>query len=103
MTAVEAPPEETVIHVLWINAGLSCDGDSVALTAATQPSIEEIALGALPGLPKTPRNLSQTFRRLADALSVLAFHASFNVVIACSVSPRVSRRLPISFTVFSAA
>ena len=41
-----------LIHVLWINAGLSCDGDSVALTAATQPSIEEIALGALPGLPK---------------------------------------------------
>jgi len=29
--------EETLIHVLWINAGLSCDGDSVALTAATQP------------------------------------------------------------------
>ncbi|MGE0295833.1 hydrogenase expression protein HypE [Pseudonocardia sp.] len=44
----ETPP----IHILWINAGLSCDGDSVALTAATQPSIEEIALGALPGLPK---------------------------------------------------
>ena len=47
-----APPAETVIHILWINAGLSCDGDSVALTAATQPSIEEIALQALPGLPK---------------------------------------------------
>src|SRR5919199_6932220 len=44
--------EEAVVHLLWINAGLSCDGDSVALTAATQPSIEEIALGALPGLPK---------------------------------------------------
>src|SRR4030081_465446 len=44
--------EEALIHVLWINAGLSCDGDSVALTAATQPSVEEIALGALPGLPK---------------------------------------------------
>jgi hydrogenase small subunit len=43
---------ETVVHVLWINAGLSCDGDSVALTAATQPSIEEIVLGGLPGLPK---------------------------------------------------
>ena len=40
------------LHILWINAGLSCDGDSVALTAATQPSIEEIVLGALPGLPK---------------------------------------------------
>ena len=42
---------ETVVDVLWIPAGLSCDGDSVALTGATQPSIEEIALGALPGLP----------------------------------------------------
>src|SRR6059058_649740 len=48
--AVQA--EQTLIHVLWINAGLSCDGDSVSLTAATQPSIEEIALGALPGLPQ---------------------------------------------------
>ncbi|MBX3226617.1 MAG: hypothetical protein KIT84_31840 [Labilithrix sp.] len=50
--SAEAKKPETVVHVLWINAGLSCDGDSVALTAATQPSIEEIALGALPGLPK---------------------------------------------------
>ncbi|MGW3863067.1 hydrogenase expression protein HypE, partial [Streptomyces sp. NPDC005047] len=38
--------DEKPIHILWINAGLSCDGDSVALTAAMQPSIEEIALGA---------------------------------------------------------
>ncbi|MCW2876510.1 MAG: ubiquinone oxidoreductase, 20 kDa subunit [Sphaerisporangium sp.] len=44
--------EEPVVHILWINAGLSCDGDSVALTAAMQPSIEDILLGALPGLPK---------------------------------------------------
>ncbi|MEJ7743786.1 MAG: hypothetical protein WKF73_15355 [Nocardioidaceae bacterium] len=51
-TAEAIKAEETLIHVLWINAGLSCDGDSVSLTAATQPSIEEIALGALPGLPK---------------------------------------------------
>src|SRR5690242_20816390 len=49
---MSAPTEDPVVHILWINAGLSCDGDSVALTAATQPSIEEIALGALPGLPK---------------------------------------------------
>ena len=46
-----APQTDTVVNVLWIPAGLSCDGDSVALTAATQPAIEEIALGALPGLP----------------------------------------------------
>jgi hydrogenase small subunit len=45
-------PADTTIHVLWINAGLSCDGDSVALTAAMQPSVEDIAMGALPGLPK---------------------------------------------------
>src|SRR4051812_38089399 len=51
-TAEAVAAEDTLIHVLWINAGLSCDGDSVALTAATQPSIEEIALGALPGLPQ---------------------------------------------------
>ena len=43
---------EPVVHVLWINAGLGCDGDSVSLTAATQPSIEDIVMGALPGLPK---------------------------------------------------
>jgi len=44
--------EDPVVHILWMNGGLGCDGDSVALTAATQPSIEEIVLGALPGLPK---------------------------------------------------
>ncbi len=45
-----APPSE--VHVLWITAGLSCDGDSVSVTAAEQPSIEDILLGAIPGLPK---------------------------------------------------
>ncbi len=44
--------DEPVVHILWLNAGLSCDGDSVALTGATQPTIEEIVLGAFPGLPK---------------------------------------------------
>ena len=40
------------ISVLWITAGLGCDGESVALTAATQPSIEDIVCGSLPGLPE---------------------------------------------------
>lgn len=44
--------DETVVHVLWLNAGLSCDGDSVSLTNARLPSIEDIALGTIPGLPK---------------------------------------------------
>src|SRR5438309_346130 len=40
------------VHILWITAGLSCDGDSVSITAATQPSIEDVVMGAIPGLPK---------------------------------------------------
>src|ERR1700726_5316036 len=40
------------LHIVWITAGLGCDGDSVSITAATQPSIEDVLLGAIPGLPK---------------------------------------------------
>src|SRR5437879_10571252 len=52
VAAMTQAAEDPVLHIVWRQGGLSCDGDSVALTAATQPSIEEIALGALPGLPK---------------------------------------------------
>src|SRR6201999_3550656 len=45
-------PAVKEVHVLWITAGLSCDGDSVSITAASQPSIEDVLLGAIPGLPK---------------------------------------------------
>lgn len=51
-----APPSAstptTEIDVLWITAGLSCDGDSVSMTAATLPSIEDVVLGAIPGIPR---------------------------------------------------
>ena len=40
------------VHILWISEGMSCDGDSVSVTAASLPSIEEVLLGAVPGLPK---------------------------------------------------
>ena len=40
------------IDILWLTAGLSCDGESIAMTAATQPSIEELVLGAIPWIPK---------------------------------------------------
>jgi hydrogenase small subunit len=40
------------MHVLWITAGLGCDGDTVALTAATQPSLEDLIFGTIPGVPK---------------------------------------------------
>src|ERR1700720_1839852 len=40
------------IDILWITAGLGCDGDTIAMTAATQPSIEDILLGGIPWIPK---------------------------------------------------
>jgi len=40
------------LHILWTSEGMSCDGDTVSITAATQPSIEDVMLGAIPGLPK---------------------------------------------------
>src|SRR6476619_1171062 len=50
--STQKPPAVSEVHILWITAGLSCDGDSVSITAATQPSIEDVLLGAIPGLPK---------------------------------------------------
>ncbi len=40
------------IDVLWITAGLGCDGDTISMTAASQPSLEDLVLGGIPGIPK---------------------------------------------------
>ena len=40
------------VHIIWITAGLGCDGDSVSVTGASEPSIEDVVMGAFPGLPK---------------------------------------------------
>ncbi|MGH2900883.1 MAG: hypothetical protein ACRDMZ_19565, partial [Solirubrobacteraceae bacterium] len=40
-----------IVHVFWI-AGMSCDGCSIAATAATNPSVEDLLLGRIPNLPK---------------------------------------------------
>jgi hydrogenase small subunit len=48
--ASDAAPDE--MHVIWLTAGLGCDGDTIAMTAATQPSLEDLVLGALPGVPR---------------------------------------------------
>lgn len=45
-------PSIAKIDVLWLTAGLSCDGDTVAMTGATNPSIEDVVRGMIPGLPK---------------------------------------------------
>ncbi len=48
----QRPPAIEELHVLWITAGLGCDGDTVSITAATQPSLEDLVLGLIPGIPK---------------------------------------------------
>src|ERR1043166_9662696 len=52
MAVDEAPAGVQEVHILWISEGMSCDGDSVSITAAGQPGIEDVLLGAIPGLPK---------------------------------------------------
>jgi hydrogenase small subunit len=39
------------VHVFWL-AGMSCDGCSVAVTGATNPSVEDLLAGSIPGLPR---------------------------------------------------
>src|SRR5579875_1028510 len=50
--APQAPGGVEEVHVLWISEGMSCDGDTISITAASQPAIEDVLLGAIPGLPK---------------------------------------------------
>ena len=40
------------VHILWTSEGMSCDGDTVSVTAASLPSIEDVLLQAVPGIPK---------------------------------------------------
>jgi hydrogenase small subunit len=47
-----ATPAVPEVDILWITAGLSCDGDTVSITGASQPSLEDVVLGVLPGIPK---------------------------------------------------
>jgi hydrogenase small subunit len=57
MASIEFAPrqhetEGITAHVIWMTSGLSCDGDSVAMTSAVNPSLEDIITGAIPGMPK---------------------------------------------------
>jgi hydrogenase small subunit len=44
--------ESQLVHVIWLTSGLGCDGESVALTGATSPSLEDLWRGVLPGMPR---------------------------------------------------
>src|ERR1700729_777562 len=43
--------ERHPVHVLWLTSGLGCDGDSLAMTAARNPSFEDLIRGCFPGAP----------------------------------------------------
>jgi hydrogenase small subunit len=47
-----ARTEFQLVHVLWLTSGLGCDGESVAITSATSPSLEDLIGGVLPGMPR---------------------------------------------------
>jgi hydrogenase small subunit len=49
LRGLPAGPLKT-IHAFWL-AGMSCDGCSIAVTGATNPSVEDLLTGAIPGLP----------------------------------------------------
>src|SRR6202046_4742370 len=48
----QAATEAVTGHVLWATVGLSCEGDSVATTSATNPSLEDVIQGVIPGMPR---------------------------------------------------
>jgi hydrogenase small subunit len=61
--------------ILWITAGLGCDGDTIAMTAAAQPSLEDLLSGALPWLPKI--HLHDPFLSFDNGEEFMAhFHAA---------------------------
>ena len=65
----------TEIDILWITAGLGCDGDTIAITAATNPSLEDIVLGGVPGIPKVNfHNPVLAYRTGDDFMKI--FHAA---------------------------
>jgi len=47
-----SPGSTEAVHVVWLTAGLSCDGDTIAMTGASLPSIEELVGGSVPGVPR---------------------------------------------------
>ena len=45
------PGPVSEVHAFWL-AGMSCDGCSISILGAQQPSVEQLLLGSIPGLPK---------------------------------------------------
>ena len=73
MSAVTPQAGVDEVHILWTSEGMSCDGDTVSVTAARLPSIEEVLLGLVPGLPKVHLH-NKVLAPEAGADFMAAFH-----------------------------
>ena len=62
------------VHILWTSEGMSCDGDSVSITAAMRPSLEEVVLGLIPGLPRVVLHNKVLAYSLGGEDFMAAFH-----------------------------
>ena len=105
------PQPETIpfaeIDVLWITAGLGCDGDTISMTAATQPSLEDILLGGIPWIPKVHlhnpvlayengEDFLKPFHKAAEASCRLSFWSSKARYRTRRIRPKViGRRLEL--------
>lgn len=47
--STQRSPAVKEVHILWITAGLSCDGDSVSITAAPSPASKTCCSALFPG------------------------------------------------------
>jgi hydrogenase small subunit len=52
MIQAKRAPDVSDVHIIWMTTGLGCDGDTISITAAMQPSVEDVVFGAIPGLPR---------------------------------------------------
>jgi hydrogenase small subunit len=43
--------ESAPVNVVWMTSGLGCDGDTIAMTGAQNPSYEDLSRGCFPGMP----------------------------------------------------
>ena len=49
-TALRRGLQESIVHVFWLS-GMSCDGCSVSMLGASNPSLEDLVLDRVPDLP----------------------------------------------------
>src|SRR5262245_14506184 len=84
-------PSDMVVHVLWINAGLSCDGDPVSTPWNASPRDSHGTLGpcedATQGMPIFEENRSDRFK----GIDIMRAVRSFDPCLPCGVHMYLGR------------